>query len=69
MEKRSPHLLLCYVHPLQQNTHLLWFSRQASQVGQVNNVMCGVEEVMLQGLMCRDALLRLVLQKLLQQVA
>lgn len=31
--------------------------------------MCGMEEVVLQGLMCCDALLRLVLQKFLQQIA
>ena len=45
------------------------FQQQVSRVSKVNNVMCGMEEVMLQSLVCCDALLRLVLQQHLQQVA
>ena len=40
-----------------------------SRISQVNNVMFSVEELMRQSLMRFDALLWLVLQKLMQQVA
>ena len=40
-----------------------------SRVSEVNNVMCGMEEAVLQCLMRCDTLLRLILQKLLQQIA
>ena len=40
-----------------------------SRISQVHNVMLSVEEVMRQSLMRFDALLGLVLQELMQQVA
>lgn len=64
---RSADLLPQHAHPTRKGAAL--FQQQVSRVSEVNNVMCDMEEVMLQGLVCCDALLRLVLQQLVQQVA